>query len=309
MKKVFQAALSLTVMVLLVSGSKAATYNFVDLDYPGQGNYISGSRGINDLGVISGSYGTGTTGTGFWKDGNTFNTFTIAPYTNAVGINDAGLIVGTSGSSGFIYNTVNQSYQTYDVAGASSTSFFGINDMGQVVGWYRDSSSNNHGIIYDRGTGNYTFLNYLGATSYTLAFGINDNGIVVGCYNSGGTDHGFIYQNGIFSPLDYPNSDYTRAVGINDLGQIVGRFKYNRNDANDIGFIYDNGIFSMLQFSGADDLRPTTINNIGQITGMDVKSDGSVHGFLANPVPLPGGLLLLGSGLLGLAGWRRIRKG
>ena len=29
----------------------------------------------------------------------------------------------------------------------------------------------------------------------------------------------------------------------------------------------------------------------------------------ANPVPLPGTLLLLGSGLLGLAGWRRLRQG
>jgi hypothetical protein len=39
------------------------------------------------------------------------------------------------------------------------------------------------------------------------------------------------------------------------------------------------------------------------------KSDDFVDGLPIAPVPIPSTLLLLGSGLLGLAGWRRVRKG
>jgi len=57
-----------------------------------------------------------------------------------------------------------------------------------------------------------------------------------------------------------------------------------------------------------------TWNNLGDV-------DYHVHGFIIewdynpangpinNPVPLPSTVLLLGSGLLGLAGWRKLRKG
>jgi hypothetical protein len=51
---------------------------------------------------------------------------------------------------------------------------------------------------------------------------------------------------------------------------------------------------------------PRGINNSGQIVGYS----NSPNGFLATPnVPLPSTMLLPGSGLLGLAGWRRFRKG
>jgi hypothetical protein len=36
---------------------------------------------------------------------------------------------------------------------------------------------------------------------------------------------------------------------------------------------------------------------------------GEIRGFLVVPVPVPSPLLLFGSGLLGLVGWRRFRKG
>jgi hypothetical protein len=45
------------------------------------------------------------------------------------------------------------------------------------------------------------------------------------------------------------------------------------------------------------------INNLGQIVGIS-----DANPFQLPAVPLPPTVLLVGSGLLGLAGWRRIRK-
>lgn len=246
MKKLFNAMLALVLIVMLARASQARTYNSIDLDYPGQGNYISSGRGINNKGLISGSYGTESdNNVGFWNDGLTYNNFIIDGYTTlAVGINDAGLIVGKYNTDAYIFNTVNKTYETFRIPGALGTSFFGINNFSQIVGFYTDSSSHTHGIICNMTTGQYSQLDYPEA-KHTYAFGINDSGIVVGCYNDGVTDHGFIYD-GIFLTCDYPSSEFTRAAGINDFGQIVGRFKYNKTDTGSHGFIFDKGIFTLV---------------------------------------------------------------
>lgn len=63
---------------------------------------------------------------------------------------------------------------------------------------------------------------------------------------------------------------------------------------------------TVLQFfgNGLGNMQPTW-NNLGA-------DNGAVKGYIvewaSNPVPLPGALWLLGSGLLGLAGWRRSRQ-
>jgi len=59
----------------------------------------------------------------------------------------------------------------------------------------------------------------------TAAFGINHGGQIVGEYfDAGGTSHGFLLDNGAFTPIDVPGATGTAAPGINRSGQIVGHF-------------------------------------------------------------------------------------
>jgi PEP-CTERM motif-containing protein len=56
--------------------------------------------------------------------------------------------------------------------------------------------------------------------------GINDLGQIVEVYNVGINEFpyafGFLYSNGNYSTLSYPEAAYTAALGINDSGEIVG---------------------------------------------------------------------------------------
>jgi hypothetical protein len=61
---------------------------------------------------------------------------------------------------------------------------------------------------------------------------MNDSDQLVGNYSVGSSRHGFIYQNGTYTTIDYPGvSSGSYAWGINDLGQIVG------SDGGSDGFV------------------------------------------------------------------------
>ncbi len=70
---------------------------------------------------------------------------------------------------------------------------------------------------------NYILLNVPGAAS-TVAYGINDQGVVTGSYVSGGEQHGFIYHNGIYTTLDFPESTGTYITSINNNGDLAGGY-------------------------------------------------------------------------------------
>ena len=98
-------------------------------------------------------------------------------------------------------------------------------------------------------------------------------------------------------------STSTQALGINNLGEIVGDYL----DAGGVmhGFLDDAGVFSTIDPSGSTGTTANGINDKGQIVGFYALG-GNTVGFLAQ-APEPTTLLVLGSGLAGLALVRRQR--
>jgi hypothetical protein len=139
--------------------------------------------------------------------------------------------------------------------------------------------------------------------SYTDAWKINDSGQVVGRY--GTPDQGYLYENGSFSAVMPQN--YSWAYGINNSGDIVGLYvdMYMR----DHGFLKTGNTFISIDYPGNTGITAVyDINNYGSIVGWYTDPTAGERGFLATPVPIPGAVWLLGSGLIGLVGLKSIRR-
>jgi uncharacterized membrane protein len=181
--------------------------------------------GINDLGNIVGQY-TDANGNnfGFLLRNHHSNAFTTihAPgastVVNAQGINNFGQIVGfylgTDGQThGFMAEAKNGHNVLTgtaiadpvipNVPGEPGATFvfsqiLGVNDQGIAVGYYGDSTTSQHGFLYDTHTGKYTFLDdpseaFNNGVEVTQITGIADSGELSGFYtDANGAAHSFI---------------------------------------------------------------------------------------------------------------------
>ena len=180
--------------------------------------------GINDKGQIVGQYTNAQGQTpGFALVNMKTSAITInapsGPNTvNAQGINNFGLIVGfyvgTDGQDhGFIANLSSAKNGVLTgtpvpdptipaVAGEAGATFvfsqlLGVNDAGIVVGYYGDSTTSQHGFLYNTNTGKYTFVDdpsekFSGGVEVTQITGISDSGELAGFYSdANGVFHGF----------------------------------------------------------------------------------------------------------------------
>ena len=148
-------------------------------------------------------------------------------YTNVEAINDYGEIVGSyvnKGSSqayGFTY--IDGVYTTLDIPNGAPTS---INDSGEIVGSFGLGSDDY--FIYSNGM--YTTLSLPGFLANGLF--INNSGQIAGSYEApipGGPDGGysigiyaFIYNDGVYTPINIPGSALVYLDGFNNAGQVVG---------------------------------------------------------------------------------------
>ncbi len=180
--------------------------------------------GVNDQGTIVGQYVTANATPGFIKGmrGKGFTTINAPSgpnVVNAQGINNKGLVVGfyvgtdgqdhgfmtsqRSAKNGTLTGTAIADPTIPSVLGESGATFvfsqvLAINDHGIAVGYYGDSTTSQHGFIYDTRTGQYTFLDdpseaFGNGVEVTQITGITNSGEITGFYSdANGVFHGFV---------------------------------------------------------------------------------------------------------------------
>ena len=180
--------------------------------------------GINDRVNIVGQFVTSTATPGFVlvHGGTSFLTINAPSgpnIVNAQGINNKGLVVGfyvgTDGQdhgftasdraakNGTLTSTAVADPTIPAVSGEPGATFvfsqiLGINDFGIAVGYYGDSTTSQHGFIYNTHTGKYTFLDdpnaaFNNGVEVTQITGITNSGEITGFYSdANGAFHGFV---------------------------------------------------------------------------------------------------------------------
>jgi uncharacterized membrane protein len=185
--------------------------------------------GINDRGTIVGQYVNSTATPGFIRLNFNFYLTINAPSgpntVNAQGVNNKGLVVGfyvgTDGQdhgfmaneraamNGLITGTAIADPTIPTVPGEPGATFvfsqiLGINDHGVAVGYYGDSTTSQHGFIYNTHTGQYKFLDdpreaFNNGVEVTQITGITNSGEITGFYSdANGVFHGFVASPGRF---------------------------------------------------------------------------------------------------------------
>lgn len=165
------------------------------------------------------------------------------------GVNNQGVIVGQSDVRGFVL--ADGVFTTLTVPGADVVLPSSINDLGVIAGTYLVGSGsfgfvrignqvrvfpnpvsgiNNHGdIVGNLAGGGYllangvtTPINVPGSIG-TEVLGINAGKTIVGFYtDTQFISHGFAWNNGTFTTIDFPSANFTRTQAINNAGKIAG---------------------------------------------------------------------------------------
>jgi uncharacterized membrane protein len=185
---------------------------------------------INDEGTIVGQYAAGDATPGFIRvKGKTFITINAPSGPNSVnaqGINNRGQVVGfyvgnDGQDHGFMVNEGAARKGTVSLTGTAIadptipnvpgepgatfvfSQILGVNDKGIAVGYYGDSTTSQHGFLYNTNTGKYTFLDdpseaFNNGVEVTQITGITNSGEITGFYSdANGVFHGFVANPGL----------------------------------------------------------------------------------------------------------------
>ena len=157
----------------------------------------------------------------------------------ANGINDAGVIVGTYQTSGtgpvLGFEQVGSRIYTLD-SGTGLTLPVAVDSAGNVIaGTMRKAAGGGvayAGFLYKNHR--FTAIDYPGAAN-TFVFGLSRPSVVTGTYTVGSVTHGFIYRRGVYATMDVRGATQTQIGGANDLGQFTGCYT---DKAGTHGFVY-----------------------------------------------------------------------
>jgi hypothetical protein len=152
-----------------------------------------------------------------------------------------------------------------------------VNDKMQMVGYVTQGPSLPAGLTFDFSFDatslaftitNINQVNFPGSL-FTIPVKINDRGQIVGLYiDAGGAEHGFLFNNGQYSSIDFPGAVATEALAINNRGVPTVAGDYVDSSGIVHGFVSIAGQFFSVNASFAVNLSVTGINDGGQMTGM-----------------------------------------
>jgi len=156
-----------------------------------------------------------------------------------------------------------------DVPGAVTTDVLGINDAGQIVGRFGFGTGEpgfRFGFLNSGSS--FTTIDFPGGARAIQANGIDAAGRIVGNYSE---------PEGIVSPCNLTESM--------DTG--VGPACTNQASSLLHAYLLEGSSFTQLDFPGAIGTLGIGINDAGVIVGGFFDSTGTLHGYVANPVPEP----------------------
>jgi len=271
------------------------TFNYFLLNPADPNNPTGYVQSVNDWGTVVGIADFGATskafthysggGLSYWLPSGAVSSGFVARNNKGV---SAGSYSDSSGQShAFLLKGSTVTAIVDPKASPGSTIIHGINNWNSVVGVYSGSDGKGHSF---KRYSNGSFIDlpeYPYAVSHwghsTTAAAINDSGVIVGYYMDGtlirsGTRYvqGFIYRNGQWATLNYPdpNTTQTWLFGVSNAGVIVGSADFGP-------FLYAHGTFKLIQVPNATYTYVYGIApNGGLIAGYAVLSDG-IHGFTA----------------------------
>jgi probable HAF family extracellular repeat protein len=193
--------------------------DFTTLDFPGTNGRQGFTRitDINNLGQVVGIYALlGEAIHNFIYSSGNFVSFDVPGGGVVSAINDLGemLVNGPLANASFVDNK--GALTAIAFPGAEGTYATGINDSGEITGTYFNSPSGpDNGFLYD----GKQYLTIVGRSPQS----INNSGQIVGYYQDiFNVTRGFLYSDGTFTSVDFPDAAVTVALGINDFGDIVG---------------------------------------------------------------------------------------
>lgn len=313
MRCVYVSALCLALFSFYPSANTAygLDYLFEQLSLPGA--EFTTPLDINNDGVVVGVTGNDFDGLpllgGFvWRDGE-FSMPDVG-FSDAVfaAISDSGLVAGTGfdffsfTTPVFVLELDSGDIETFEVPDGFISFPGGINGNGEVVGAY--FGNEDEFLSFIRRNDDVGVISIPGLTEIGAA-DINELGqIVGGAINEAGVSVGFILQDETTTLIEHPEGE-TELLAINNLGQIVGSVFDGENSR---AFIYDGSSFEDVSFPDADETVIWGINDHGVIVGEYFVDDTDAGvGFIATPVPEPGGWLLAIFAFAGACSQRRPR--
>ena len=245
------------------------------------------AAGINDFGTLVGAAAAGKSSAGAirWANGAVTS---VSGTTLLLGRNDAGISIGLDqGGRPIIFRGKSITRIGLVIGGTFYTMFAptGVNKWGTIVGTYKDAAGVTHG--FKRwGNGAGISLDYPGAKE-TDPVSINDDGIVVGFYSPvspPSQPHGFIYHNGHWATLDFPNTpQYTALTGVTNSGIVFGNTFDPFFESATTAFLYRRGRFEVIPSSQHGYVVVDAISLIrGLILGEAVDPDGLRHPLIAD---------------------------
>lgn len=281
--------LAITVLALSLQGQTLQPADCTFQYFPLPSSVFTLVNGINDFGTIVGQANSATEARGFIRYSNGGITYVKIPNSQGMGFNarnNNGVSIGgytLKGDPGTPEDPGNPVQRAFVMRGSTFTTILppksrdgtftqGINKYDTVVGYYIDPQFRAHGFrLWSNGS--YDELTFPESV-WTQPAAINDNGFIVGNYNVNGTLIGFIFHNGEWASLAYPdpNTTATFLLGISKTGVIVGAFELS--DLSSGSFIYENGVFKTLDgVSG--------ISQDGTVVGVNSDSNGVGQMFTA----------------------------